>query len=339
MLQVCVHGPDEVRVDDTDPPEPGPADLLLDVAACGICGSDLGYIAMGGFCVTGDPMPLGHEIAGVVAWAGDDVSGARVGDRVAVRPGDPNEDGLDIIGNGAAEGGLTETLLVRDPDRRRRVFRVPDEMPLDIAALTEPVAVGMKSALRTEATAGEKVAVVGCGPIGLAAIATLADRGVEAVGIDLSPRRLEIAGALGASAVLNPAEVDVWDELVGLHGRVELMGSPLPATDAFIEASGSAAVVAEILDHARPDSRISVVAVHMQPVPTSLLNVMSKQLVIRGSMGYPERFEDAIDLLTRRDLSAMITDRVPLERIDDALVLLGGSKDCGKVLLTTGKGR
>ena len=131
---------------------------------------------------------------------------------MVVHPGDA-DGGEGLIGNGGPEGGLAQMLLVRDAARGGRVFPVPDDLPLDIASLAEPVAVGMQSANRTDAVLGDKVAVFGCGPIGLAAIATLVDRGIDVVGIDLSARRLELAGAIGAQAVLNPAEVDVWEEL------------------------------------------------------------------------------------------------------------------------------
>jgi threonine dehydrogenase-like Zn-dependent dehydrogenase len=336
---LAIHGPDDARLDEASAPEPGPRDLVVAVVACGICGSDLTYLKMGGFCVTGGPMPLGHEIAGVVEWVGADVADASVGDRVVVFPGDPNVDGFDIIGNGGAEGGLADLLLVREAARGRRVFRVPDSLGLHVAALAEPVAVGMKSALRTEAARDEKVAVFGCGPIGLAAIASFVDRGVEVVGIDLSPRRLEIAGGVGASAVLNPARVDVWEELIRLHGGSDFMGTAVPDTQAFVEATGSGEVLSSIIDRARSGSRLSVVAVHMEPVATSYLTVMTKQLEIRGSMGYPARFEDAIDLLTRKDLSSVVTHTVPLDRFDQALEVLGADKDCGKVLVTMGEER
>lgn len=337
MQQVMIHGPGETRVDNIAAPDPGPRDVLVKVAACGICGSDLTYIKMGGFCITGGAMPLGHEIAGTVDWVGSEVRDVSVGDRVVVFPGDPNSDGFDIIGNGGSEGGLTELLLVRDAARGRRLFRAPESVPLDVAALAEPVAVGMKSALRTGAEGFEKVAVFGCGPIGLAAIASLVDQGIKVVGVDLSQSRLEIAGSLGAEAVLNPRKVDVWEELIRLHGREQFMGSGIPATHAFIEASGSAQVINDIIEHARPGSRLSVVAVHMQPVATNFTHVMSKDLEIRGSMGYPGRFEDAVELLARRDLSNIITHRVPLERFNDALAILEGDKECGKVLVTNGE--
>lgn len=162
------------------------------------------------------------------------------------------------------------------------------------------------------------------------------DRGVETVGIDLSPRRLQLAGGIGAAAVLDPNEVDVWEELVRLHGREEVRGAVGPGTHAYVEASGAPSVLSDIVDRARVGARVAVVAIHQRPVPTNYLAVMGKELDIRGSMGYPERFEDGIDLLVRRNLSSIITHRIPLERFHEALDILGGDKDCGKVLVTMG---
>jgi len=337
MQQVCIHGPNDVRVDEVAAGDPGRDDVVVKVAACGICGSDLTYIRMGGLPGGPSPMPLGHEMAGVVDWVGAAVEGVQVGDRVAVKPGEPGSNGMDIIGNGGAEGGLTEALVVRNAARDGLLYPVPQSLPLEVAALSEPVAVGIQSANRADVEPGDRVAVFGCGPIGLSAIATFADRGVEAVGIDLSKRRLELAGKLGASAVLNPAEVDVWEELARLHGTATSMFGPAPATNAFVEASGSAQVITEIIERGREGSRMSVVALHMDPVPTSYLAIMSKKLQIKGSMGYPERFEDAIELLARRDLSEMITHRIPLRDFGDALSVLGADKNSGKVLVTMGE--
>ena len=80
MLQVRVHRPGDVRVDDVEPPDPGPRDVVVRVAACGLCGSDLSYIKMGGLAgPTGSPMSLGHEIAGTVDWVGGGGGGAAGG--------------------------------------------------------------------------------------------------------------------------------------------------------------------------------------------------------------------------------------------------------------------
>ncbi len=331
MLQVRVHGPNDVRVDDVTEPDPGPRDAVVRVAACGICGSDLSYIQMGGLAgPAGTPMCLGHEMAGVVDWVGPDVTTSRIGDRVVVQPGN---DELGRIGNGAPEGGLTPLLLVREADRGR-LHRVPDDLALDVAAFAEPLAVGMRAAEQAEVGDGDGVAVFGCGPIGLAAIAMLVDGGHDkVVAVDLNPTRLELARGIGAQAALNPTTTDIWDELARLHGTAPFAFGPTPATAAFIEASGSAKVITDVLDRGRVGGRLSVVALHYEPVPTSYLMVLMKQFTIRGSMEYPDRFDDAIDLLARRDLSGLITHRFPLDRFDDALGLLRDSKECGKVLI------
>ncbi len=332
MLQVRVHGPGDVRVDDVVEPEPGPGDAVVRIAACGICGSDLSYIRMGGLAGPGpEPMCLGHEMAGVVEAVGDDVTTVAVGDRVVVQPG--NEE-LGRIGGGGPEGGLTPLLLVRSADAGL-LHPVPDSLPLDVAAFAEPLAVGMHAVEQAEVRDGEAVAVFGCGPIGLAAVATLVDAGCDhVVAVDLSARRRELALGLGAQAALDPATDDVWAALADLHGTVPFMFGPTPATAAFIEASGSAKVLTQILDRGRVGGRCSVVALHYEPIATSYLMLLMKEFTLRGSMEYPERFADAIDLLARRDLSSVLTDRVPLERFDEALDLLQGSVECGKVLVT-----
>lgn len=331
MKQIRVHGPNDVRLDDVEPVSPGPRDAVVRIAACGICGSDVSYIHMGG--LTKGPMCLGHECAGVVEWVGAEVVGAKVGDRVIV-----HTDGGDFgsLGSGAGEGALTHELLVRDA-ARGRLYPVPDGMPLRTAALAEPLGVGMQAVNQAAVTMGEKVAVFGCGPIGLMAIATLLDRGIhEVVAIDLSPSRLALAEQLGVQAVLNPATDDVWAELARLHGSVPFRFGPTAGTDVFIEASGASRVIGDVIQNGRFGGRLSVVALHFEPVPTSFLTVLMKQFHIVGSIEYPTRFEGTIELLERRDLSPLITHEFPLERFHDGLALLEGSKDCGKVMITMG---
>lgn len=331
MQQVRVHGPGDVRVDDVAEPDPGPRDVVVRVATCGICGSDLSYISMGGLGGPGGPMCLGHEVSGTVDWVGDEVTSATVGDRVVVHPGD---DEIGRIGNGGAQGGLTPLLLVTDADRGR-LRPVPDGLPLDVAAFAEPLAVGMHAVDQADVEPGEGVCVFGCGPIGLAAIATLVDRGHDqVVAVDLSATRLDLARGLGVRAAIDPTETDLWAALADLHGTTPFMFGPTPATAAFIEASGAGSVIGDIIDHAAMRARLAIVALHYRPIPTSFLMVMMKELSIRGSIEYPKGLDDAIDLLARRDLSGLLTHRFPLDRFDDALGLLQGSKDCGKVLVT-----
>src|SRR5207248_496576 len=136
----------------------------------------------------------------------------------------------------------TPQLLVTDADRGR-LHAVPDDLPLEVAAFAEPLAVGMHAADQADVRPGDGVCVVGCGPIGLAAIATLVDRGHErVVAVDLSTTRLGLARSIGAQAAIDPTATDLWDALTDLHGTKPFMFGPTPATAAFIEASGSDAV-------------------------------------------------------------------------------------------------
>jgi threonine dehydrogenase-like Zn-dependent dehydrogenase len=114
------------------------------------------------------------------------------------------------------------------------------------------------------------------------------------------------------------------------------MFGPTPVTDVFIEASGAGRVITDVMSNCRFGARLAVVALHFDPIPTSFLLVLMKQLSIYGSFEYPERFEDALDLLARRDLSEVITHRFPLDDFASALGVLRGSKECGKVVITPG---
>lgn len=334
MKQLFVYGPDEVRFAEVDAPEPGPRDAVVRVAACGICGTDLRYIRQGGLIGPSEqPMAIGHELSGVVARIGADVTDLEVGARVVLNPTALGHS----IGNGGSEGGFTRELLVRDAAAGNGLFSIPEELPDDLAALAEPLGVGMNAVNRSEAKPGEKIAVVGAGPIGLAAIATLADRGVEdIVAIDLSPRRLEIAAALGARATINAAEVHPWKTLRELHGESPVLGTPMAATDAYIEASGASALIPKIVRHAKAEARLVVVALHGQDVPISFLTVMMKQMTIRGAMEYPSDYTDTLALLSRRDLSPMITHRFPLERFEEALAVARDPQAGAKVMIEVG---
>ena len=198
MKQVRIHGPDDVRLDEIPEPVVGPDDALLAVAACGICGSDVGYARLGGVqAPVEEPMPIGHELAGTVLALGERVRlpGIEVGTRVALHPGAAGFG----LGNGGPEGGFTPRLLVRGAAAGRSLFPIPASMPFEIAALAEPLGVGMNAVDRVDVRPGDRVAVLGAGPIGLSAIATLHDRGIDdVVAVDFSPRRLEVARALGA---------------------------------------------------------------------------------------------------------------------------------------------
>ena len=311
MLQVRIHGPDDVRLDEVgEPPEPGPRDAVLRVSACGICGSDIGYIQRGGLMgPTRDPMPLGHELSGVVEALGSEVRGVAVGDRVALDPRDPA--GGPVLGNGGSEGGFTPRLFVRDVVGAKRLYKLPDTMSFETAALAEPLGVGMNAVDKLRVTPGEKAVVFGAGPIGLAAVASLRAQGVDdIIAVDLSRHRLGIAEKLGARATLLASE-DVWAGLRELHGEVDFMGSRVAATNAFVEASGAGVVIEQVLGNARRGARLSIVALHHRPIEVSFLVVLMRELQITGAMEYPDDFGRCLELLETGALDPMVTHRFP----------------------------
>jgi threonine dehydrogenase-like Zn-dependent dehydrogenase len=238
------------------------------------------------------------------------------------------------IGNGGPEGAFCSKLLVRDAGLGRNLFPIPDEMPFALAALAEPLGVGMNAVNRVQVKPGDKVAVIGAGPIGLAAVATLLDRDIEdIVSIDVSDTRLEIARKLGVPETINPSRQDVWQELDRLHGSVALYGEQLPQTDVFIEASGAASMLSQVIEHAGPRARISVVALHRQTIEVNFMTVMMRQMTLQGAMEYPDRFEDMIELLGRRDLSPMITHRYRLEDFHEAFAIAQSPDVGAKVMI------
>lgn len=331
QLQVRVHGPGDVRLDEAPVPEAGPRDVVVRVAACGICGSDVGYVKQGGLAgPTSKPMPLGHELAGVIDEVGGEVDGWSIGDRVVVDPmgvGQP-------IGNGGPEGGFTPRLLVRGVAETGGLCRVSDELPLSVAALAEPLGVGMRAIDRSRAQPGEKVVVMGSGPIGLASLACLIDRGVDdVVVVDYSDARLELASKLGARAVLNAGGDDVWSALRELHGTAPVLGMPMLASDVFIEATGAAPVIGQLVSQARSEARLVVVGLQKAPVEVNFIEVMMKEIDILGSIAQPSDWNRMLDLLSGRDLTPMVTHTFALEQFPEAFAVACDPSAGGKVMI------
>ncbi|MBI4518006.1 MAG: zinc-binding dehydrogenase [Deltaproteobacteria bacterium] len=334
MKQVTIDGPNDVRFIDIPKPAPGPNDVVVKVAACGICGSDLSYVAMGGLPLpTGGPMPIGHELSGVIAAAGATVKRVRVGQRVVVNP----EAAGNRIGNGGPEGGFTPYLLVRNVAEADCVYPLPDSLTFQQGALVEPLAVAMHAVNQCAARADDKVVVFGAGPIGLGVIACLRYRGVrDIVAVDLSDTRLAIARQLGAGAVCNAAHGDPWEVILTRHGR-ELVHGVMPAvgTDVYIDASGAAPVVREIFDHAKFGARMVVVAMHKQEVALPFFHVMAKELTIKGAMAYPTEFPAVIEMLASGavEVSPMITHQFDFADFNDALAAAQKPEVAAKVMV------
>ena len=318
MRVLNIHEVDDVRLDPCEPPKPGKKDVIVKVKACGICGSDLSYIKMGGIMrQPGGVTPIGHEAAGEVLHVGEDVEGVSVGQRVVINPMQTPS----YIGSGGPEGAFTEHLLVRDARLGDSLLPIPDDLPYDIAALTEPLAVALHGVNRSEARAGDNVVVFGCGPIGLGMVLWLVDRGINVVALDLTAERRERALALGAQAAFDPTQVDLKAELIKLHGSARIFSREAVGTDAFIDAAGAPNILNDVIGMAKYRSRLVVTAAYMKPVEIHLGAMLTTEMTITTAVGYPDEMPEVIAAMPRlrEKLAGMISHHYPLDDIIEAL--------------------
>jgi L-iditol 2-dehydrogenase len=334
MKVATVTGPGTAEVCDAPQPEAGLKDVLVRMRACGICGSDAFYIAIGGVPPRQGDMPLGHEPAGEVAVVGSEVTGIAVGDHVVINPmAAPSG----IIGNGGASGALADYLLVENAVRGTSLEVVPDHIPWEVAALNEPMAVARHGANRCKAKPGDKVVVFGAGPVGLGAVLAFKALGASHVVVaDLIPARLDKAMQIGADAVINSADEDVVARLIELHGDGDAMFPGKAGTDVYLDAAGAKPVVEVALAAAKKGATLGIVGVHKEPVPIEFTNVMSNELTIVGSMGYPDEiFEVTRDLIANWQKYALIVSHtVPFADVGQALELARTPGAADKVVVT-----
>ena len=145
MKQVQLHGINDVRLMDVPEPNCGPDDVVVDVAFCGICGSDLGYISAGGARGPGGPaMALGHEFAGTISAIGAQVRHWRVGQMVTVSP----MSSANLIGNGGPEGAFAAQVCIRDAEAPGTVLALPEGLSPELGALAEPLSVAFHAVSR-----------------------------------------------------------------------------------------------------------------------------------------------------------------------------------------------
>ncbi len=333
MQLARIHGPNDVRLDEVAVPEPGPNDVVVRVEACGICGSDLGYIATGGTgAPVSEPMPIGHEFSGIVERVGKDVKGVSAGMRVAVNPDDRN------IGNGGPEGGMAPFILVPDAEIGSSIYPVPAHVPAALAALAEPLSVALHGINLVDVTPDDKVAVIGAGPIGLCAVAMLRHRGVKNIAIiDREESRLERARQLGAASTINVSTGSMTEALAQAHGEGNRLGQRYIDTDVFIDAAGAPPALTEVIAAAKFRARISIIALYKKPCPVDLFKVMMNEIMLIGSiaLGRHAEFGEAIDMISSGeiDLSPMISHRIPFNQFNQALDTARDAAKSAKVIL------
>jgi len=336
----------KLRVDDIPEPTPAAGQVLTKVLACGICGSDLHLLAHGreqreigaklneGLPV--DPlgmqmfepdadMVMGHEFCCEVVDIGPDVSNLKVGDVIVSMPVAFDTGGLHGIGfSNKYPGGYAELMVVNE----LMGIKVPDGLPVDLAALTEPLAVGVHAVAKSRIVAGESAIVLGCGPVGLACIADLKMRGIgPVVAADFSPKRRALAELLGADVVVDPREttaIDAWRKIDGVRQLV------------IFEAVGVPGMINEAMRVAPRNTRILVVGACMQADSIYPMLGIGRELNIQFVLGYePAEFSSALTAIAdgRVDLSAWITGTVPIDQVPQAFTDLGNPEAHAKILV------
>lgn len=320
MTQVLnIHGVNDVRLDPAEAPRAGKSDVVVKVKACGICGSDLSYIKLGGIHRKPDGVtPIGHEAAGEIIAVGEAVQNVQLGQRVIINPMMTPS----YIGSGGPEGAFTEELLVRDARLGDSLLPIPGDLPYEIAALTEPLAVALHGVNRAQVKAGDKVVVFGCGPIGLGMMLWLVDRGItDVVALDLSAERRARAMALGARASFDPTQENLRDKLAELHGTARVFSREVVGTDAYIDAAGAPSILSDVVRIAKYQSRMVVTAAYMKPVELDLGAMLSTEMTITTAVGYPSEMPEVVAALPRlRDqVAPLISHRFPFARVIEAL--------------------
>ncbi|WP_128546979.1 zinc-dependent alcohol dehydrogenase [Larkinella soli] len=303
----------EVRPGDLLPLQPG--EVRLKVAYCGICGTDV-HIYHGKMDQRVKiPQVIGHEVAGEIAEVGEGVDGWRPGERVAVRPLQPGPE--DASDNGQRHIGKNLKFIGIDTPGGMQTYwnvpaytlhRLPEELPLHLGALIEPLAVACHDVRLAGLKAGEKAVVIGGGPIGMLIALVARQKGAGVLVSEVNENRLELAESLGL-AVVNPKESD-------LTAAVERFTEGTMA-DVVFEVSGVAAGVAAMTQVARARGRIVMVAIHPEPRPVDLFRFFWRELQLIGARVYePEDFEEAIRLAAgdTLPLDRLITEIAPLER-------------------------
>ncbi|MGC2161409.1 MAG: zinc-dependent dehydrogenase [Silvibacterium sp.] len=332
MRAAVYRGINEVRVETVSVPEIGPGEVLIRVAACGICGTDLKKIHSGSHAA---PRIFGHETAGTIAAIGDGVEGFAVGDRVMVFHHIPcgqcyycrkktfaqcpvyKKVGC-TAGFEPAGGGFAEYVRVMDWIVRRGLVKIPEGVPFEQAAFVEPVNTCYKAIQNLALAPDETVLVIGQGPIGILLAALAARSGARVLTSDLFPERHKVAAGYGLARPIDAGKQDV----IGLtHAASEGRGA-----DAVIVAVGGNALIRTAMDAARPGGRILLFAQtqHGEAAIDPAAICMDEKFLI-GSYSASEEIQDeSADLVfdgyrNGFDLTRLISHRFALEDAVEAI--------------------
>ena len=300
----------DIRIEDIPEPQVTAGTVGIQVAWCGICGTDLHEFMEGPIFIPpcGHPHPIsgesapitmGHEFSGVVYAVGDGVDDIQVGQHVVVEPYIIADDvptgpednyhlskNMNFIGLGGRGGGLAEKIAVQ----RRWVHPISNDIPLDQAALIEPLSVGHHAYVRSGAKAGDIALVGGAGPIGLLLSAIL---------------KAKEAGV--ADYVLDPSEVDVVAEVMKITAD--------RGVDVAFECSSVNKVLDTLVTAIKPTGVLVIVSIWSHPATVNVHSVVMKELDIRGTIAYVNDHQETIKLVEQGkiNLEPFITQRIALD--------------------------
>ena len=340
----------ELRVDDIDMPTAGAGQVLTKVLSCGICGSDLHLLRHGeesrrlseeiaaeqradgvepeGGAMMFDPagdLVMGHEFCCEVVETGPGVTNLSVGDIVVSMPVVFDAAGIHPIGfSNLYPGGYAEYMTLNE----LLAIKVPSGLPHAMAALTEPLAVGVHAVAKSGIAPGDAAIVIGLGPVGLACIAAMKMLGIgPIVGADFSPARRALAERLGCDDVVDPNEetaIHAWRRIDGTRPLV------------VFEAVGVPGMIEHTMRLAPKDSRILIVGACMQEDHIHPMLGIGKELSLQFVLGYtPEEFAASLDAIAteRVDLSPLLTGTVSIDDIPRAFTELGNPEAHAKILV------
>lgn len=315
-----LYAPHDVRMEERPMPQAGPKDVLVEVKAVGVCGSDVHYYEHGriGPYIVRQPLILGHESAGVIVAVGADVPQSRIGERVAIEPGIPDGtceqcrtghynlcQNVRFFGTPPIDGAFANYVTVPT----QFAYTLPDNMSNEEGAMIEPLSVGLWACRKARLRGGDHVLITGAGPVGMLAMKVAYALGVAAVTItDVSPQRLERARQLGATHTINVAEQPLAQAGVQADVLLECSGNQRALTDGIrsLLPAGVAVVVGM-----SPGEELSV--------PMSF--IQNHEIILTGTFRYANTYADAIALVAtgRVEVRSIITGRYPLEEAEQAL--------------------
>ncbi|HEY6763027.1 MAG TPA: zinc-binding dehydrogenase [Baekduia sp.] len=367
----------ELRVEDVPERDPGPGQARLVVERCGICGSDLharhgidawaemasaaGYDRFGR---SDQPLVFGHEFSGrVVEYGPQTKRGIPTGTPVVALPLVRNAAGVDLTGlSPEAPGAYAEHVIAQE----LFMLAVPNGLPTDVAALTEPMAVAWHAVQRGEVGKRDVAIVIGCGPVGLGVILALKAKGVKTVvASDYSPGRRALATRCGADVVVDPAvaspydggrerghlvdAVDAFDLALGTREKLERLpvgwwhvwrlGEKLgakPKRPVIFECVGVPGMIDSVLAGAPLFSRVVVVGVCVGEDQITPAMGINKEIDLRFVLGYtPLEFRDTLMMLAEGELDPrpLVTGTVGLDGVEAAFAALDDPESQAKVLI------